>query len=247
MERRALVLVATILMAISLAATLGANWLPVPDADRATLARAASEMVTDDMPEPDVDELMRSRRENPPRPGLAIPALALLDALLLFMAVAMLSKHIRGRLQLLLTAGLSLLLVIGAFILFFVALALLLLMIGLFLAIPFGTLVYLALWGFFDRGGAGITLGLLMSLHIGYGVCLALSNPRLLTNNRTLVLLTLTALLAIALTSFLHGIVPGVLVSITDVVAALIVTVLGGVWALIYLIRCIIALITTAS
>ena len=64
----------------------------------------------------------------------------------------------------------------------FAALALLLLMVALFLATPFGTLAYLAVYGFFNRPGANAVLGLALALKMGAVVCLLLAQQRFLQN-----------------------------------------------------------------
>jgi hypothetical protein len=92
-------------------------------------------------------------------------------------------------------------------------------------------LIYLAVYGFFNRGGAGITLGLLMTLKIAFGVCLVLAQQRFL-QNRGLVLMVLTSFAATAIISFLHGLVPGFLVSITDAIGAIIVAIPAVIWAI---------------
>src|SRR6202022_2679024 len=81
----------------------GTSLLPAPKApDRGELERT----IRADPPpsEPDIKQLMDARTEHPPRPGLAIPYLALLDGLLLFTVVLMgtaliIPENIQGRLQ----------------------------------------------------------------------------------------------------------------------------------------------------
>ena len=66
---------------------------------------------------------------------------------------------------------------IGAVVALLAGLGMLFAAIGLLLswwpalhAVPFGTIAYLAVWGFFNRGGASGTLGLLMPLKRSGGV-----------------------------------------------------------------------------
>jgi hypothetical protein len=122
------------------------------------------------------------------------------------------------------------------------ALALLLLMFGLFVATPFGTLAYLAVWGFFDRGGAALTLSIVMGLKVAFAVVLVLSQPRFV-QNKGLVLLIATSLLANVVVAFLHGLVPLVMVSITDALAAIVVGVLAAVWAVLMLVGSLISVV----
>jgi hypothetical protein len=173
-------------------------------------------------------------------PGMAIPYMALLDGLLLFtialMSVGMLVRErIHSRIQGAATLLFSLLIIIAAIGLILVAVATLLMMIALLLAVPFGTLVYLVRYGFFNRGGASVALGLLMSLKLGFAICLALAQQRFL-ENKGLVLLILTSFVANVIVSFLHGIVPRFLVSITDGVGAIVVAVLAALWAIFLLV-----------
>jgi hypothetical protein len=119
-------------------------------------------------------------------------------------------------------------------VLIIAAIAVLVLMVSLLVAAPFGTLTYLAIFGFFDRAGAGIALSVLMLLKLGFVVVLVLAQPRFL-QNLGLVLLVLTSLLATVIVGFLHGIVPRFLVSITDAIAAIAVAVLAVIWAVVLL------------
>lgn len=174
--------------------------------------------------------------QSPSPPGKAIPALALVDSLLMLLMVFMTSRLIRGRVQVILTFILALLLLISSVILIFVTLALLLTMVSLLLAVPFGTIAYLAIWGSFAGGAARALLSTIMFCKLAFAVCLVVSDPMILTN-RSMVALTLTSLVCTVIVGFLHGIVPSFLMSITDAIAAIVVAVIGAIWALIYLIR----------
>jgi hypothetical protein len=181
------------------------------------------------------------------RPGKGIPALALLDGLLL-LAVGMmglalvLPQNIVGRVHGIVSLVVSLVVLLGSILLILETLALVFVMIGLFLAVPFGTIAYLAIWGSFDRGGAAATLGTLLFLKLAFGVLLLLANPRFV-ETRKLVILALTSLLANVVVSLLHGFPPGVLVSITDAIAAIVVAVLALIWAVILLVGAIISVV----
>ena len=187
----------------------------------------------------EVDDVL----SQPKPPGLAIRYLAMVDGILLFtvamMAVGLLIRErAHGKLHGCATGLFSLLMILGAIVLIIVALVLLLLMVAMFLAVPFGTLAYLAIYGFFDRGGASAVLSLVMTLRVAFGVCLLLAQRRFL-QNKSLVLLTLTAFLASVIISLLQGIVPVFLVSITDALAAIIVGILAVIWAIVLLIASI--------
>ena len=173
-------------------------------------------------------------------PGMGIPDLALLDAVLLFtialMAAALLvPERVQGRLQGIVTLVVSIVLLILALLLAIKAFVLLLVMVALFSAVPFGTLAYLAIWGFFDRTGARVALTLIMGLKLAFVVCLLLAHQRFL-QLKSLVLLTVTSLVATIIVSFLHGLVPIILVSITDAVAAIVVCILAIIWAVVLLV-----------
>jgi hypothetical protein len=181
------------------------------------------------------------------RPGLGIPYLALLDALVLFTAALIgvevfIPKSLSGRVQGCATGVVSLLVLIAAIGLIFTAIALLILMVGLLLAPIFGTIAYFILFGFFDRTAASVTLGLTMLLKIGFAVCLVLAQQRFL-QNRGLVLIIATSLVASVIVSFLQGLVPIFLVSITDDVAAIIVGILAAIWAIVFLVGAIPAIL----
>ena len=194
-----------------------------------------------------MDDVLRTQKENPPTPGMGIPYLALVDGLLLLTLALMgasllIPERVHGRVQGLATligAGVALLTGIG---LLFAAIGLLITMVSLLAAVPFGTIAYLAVWGFFNRGGAAGTLGLLMTFKLAAGVCLVLAHQRFL-QNKGLVLLFLTSLLANAVVSFLHGLVPGILVSITDAVGAIIVSILGLIWAVLLLVGALVSIV----
>jgi len=175
-----------------------------------------------------------------PTPGLGIPYLALLDGLLLFTlgiicAPLIIPQRIHGRVQGVVTLIVSLLTLIAAIAMIFVALALVMLMVSLFMAIPFGTIIYMAKYAAFEKGAAAATLGLIMSLKLGFAVFLVLAHQRFL-QNKGLVLIVLTSFLATIIVSFLHGLTPVFLVSITDGIAAIIIAILAAIWALVYLI-----------
>jgi hypothetical protein len=178
-------------------------------------------------------------------PGLGIPYLALVDGLLAYTLIMMvltfvLNANVQAKLQAILTLILSFFLVLGSIVLIFVALAKLLLMVALFFAIPFGTIAYLAIWGDFPKGAAAAILSLLMLLKIIASICLPIAHQRFLVA-KGLILMILTSFLCMIIVSFLHGIVPTPLVSITDALAAIIVGIIALIWGIIILVGSIIA------
>jgi len=179
-------------------------------------------------------------------PGIAIPALALLDVQLVFATViyglgVILPQSLMGRVQGIASLILSILLILGSIVAIFAALTLLLLMLAL-IASFFGIVVYLALFGDFGRNQAAIILSILLAAKIAVGALLVLAHQRFLTN-KGLVLLVLTSLIANVVIGILHGLVPIVLVSVTDAIAAIIVSILAVIWAIGLLVGAIIAII----
>lgn len=106
----------------------------------------------------------------------------------------------------------------------------LILMVGLFLAFPFGTIAYLATWGFFPYQAAAILVGLITFLKVAMVIMLSLAQPRLL-KVKALVALVLTGLLLTVVIGFVHAWIPNPVTSIGDQITAIIVLIAGIVWA----------------
>jgi polyferredoxin len=183
-----------------------------------------------------------------PRPGIGVRALVFVDVVLIYtLAMVVINeipplRPIFGRIQGILTLILSLIGVIVDIIFIFVTLALLILMVSLLLAAPFGTLLYFATWGDFDTGAVRAVLSLVMALKLaGLGI-MVVSNPRLL-KDKGLVFAAACSLLVAFLLGFLVAFPPSFLAAITDAVGALIAGVVGLVWMLIFLIVSILAVI----
>jgi hypothetical protein len=173
-------------------------------------------------------------------PGRGIPYMALVDGILLYtiglMGISLIvPERIHGRLQGIVTVIGSIVLIIVAIIMAIIAFTELLVMISLFMSAPFGTIAYLALWGFFPTGDASILNTLLMVLKIATGILLVFAQQRFL-QNKGLVLLLLTCLVCGLILSFLHALVPTILVSITDDIAAIVFAIIAIIWALVLLI-----------
>ncbi|GAA2095538.1 hypothetical protein GCM10009841_06720 [Microlunatus panaciterrae] len=183
-------------------------------------------------------QLSQTRAEDPP--GLAIPDLALVNGLLLLILVLtalplLIGDRATGTVQGIVSIVGGLLGLLGGIVLAIVAFVALMLMVSLFLAAPFGTLAYLAIFGSFDTGGSALILGVVIVLQVLGAILLVIAQQRFLLS-KGLVLLFLTALLLTLLTSILHSIVPGILVSITDAIGALIISIVGAIWSLVILI-----------
>lgn len=203
-----------------------------------TLSSAKRLPQLQDIPSSQLEEAVTQKATTPP--GLAVPYMALLDGLVLFTVgliglATLVPERVHGRVQGVVTFVLSLVVVITAVVMGLVAVAKLILMITLFLAIPFGTIAYLIAFGSFDRGLTAVMLSSIMTLKLLFAGCLAFAHHGFLTM-KGLVLIVATSLLAGVIVSFLHGLVPTVLVSITDAVAAIVVAVLAGLWAVFLLI-----------
>src|SRR5882672_10638860 len=159
-------------------------------------------------------------------PGLGIGYLALVDAVVLFtvglMGVGLLTpQRLQGRLQGAATLVFAILLILGALAALVVAIGKLILMSTLLFAFPFGTIAYLIIWGDFPRGTTTVLLSLVMFLKFVFAVFLLLAQPRFV-QNKGLVALTLTSMICNIVLSFLQGIVPIILVSISDAVGAVV-------------------------
>lgn len=179
--------------------------------------------------------------------GRGTTYLALIDVVALwttglFSLSLVVPDRIQGRVQGVATLVFAVLLLIASVVLLVVAFVELTVMVSLFLAAPFGTLAYLAVWGFFPVGDAAVLLGLVLLLKLVWAGLLVLAQPRFL-QNKGLVLLMLTTLLCTVLLEFLHRLVPGILVSITDDLGALVFAVVAIVWALVLLIGSIPAIV----
>src|SRR5262245_36051002 len=162
-------------------------------------------------------------------PGRGISYLVLVDGILLYtvalMGVALLiPDRVHARVQGVVTLIGSIILIIVAIVLVIIAFIELLVMVTLLAATPFGTIAYLALWGFFPRGDAAVLLGLIMFLKLAFCVFLMLAQQRFLMM-KGLMALVVTSLVCTVIIAFLHGLVPIVLVSIFDDIGALIVAI----------------------
>jgi hypothetical protein len=179
--------------------------------------------------------------EPAPQPtGYGVPYLALVDIVALFTVALMgaglvLPDRLHGRIQGIVTIVAAIILIIVALVLLFIAIAELVVMVTLLLAIPFGTIAYLIVWGSFPRGDAAVLLSLLMFLKLVFAGALVLAQQRFL-QNKGLVALVATSLVANIVVVFLHGLVPGILVSITDSVAGIVLAIAAIVWAIVLLV-----------
>jgi len=160
----------------------------------------------------------------------------------LFIALQLISERVQTKVQGIVTLLFSILLLLGCIVVIFADITLLILMVSLLMSVPFGTIAYFAIWASFDTSGAAVALSLLMMLKIIFAVCLVLAHQGFL-KLKSFVLIIITSLVANLLIAFLHSLVPGFLVSITDDIAAIIVCILAIIWAVVYLIGGIMSVI----
>src|SRR5262249_19946334 len=130
--------------------------------------------------------------------GKGIPALALLDGLVLYATVIigialLVPERVQSKVQGIVTLVFSFLLLLACIKVIFVDLALLILMVSLLMSVPFGTMAYFAIWADFPVDTAAAALGVLMTLKIAFAVCLVLAQQRFL-QNKGLVLIIVTSL-----------------------------------------------------
>jgi hypothetical protein len=184
---------------------------------------------------------------NKDTPGHAINALALIDFVLLYSLIWMLlsvvaPRSVTGRAQGCVTLFVSFFGCLGTLALIVAAFTLLMLMLALLVAVPFGTIIYLAAWGHFARGAATATLALAMILKIAFLILLVLAHQRVLQNKGLLVLVGVSLGLTWVI-GFVHAFLPIILVSIGDQLMALVICIVAAIWLLLLLIGSLIATI----
>jgi hypothetical protein len=190
-------------------------------------------------------------REQLDRPGLGIASLGLFDALLMvtyafIAATIVLPERSVAAAGAVGTGVVGFIVVIASLVALFAAIGLTLTMVGLLLATPFGTVVYLALWGSFPVGAAAATLGIILFCKLAFAVCLLLANPGFLKNKLLMVLLGVSVLCNL-IVSFLQGFPPSILASITDGIAAIVVAILSLVFSIVLVVRAIIAAVKVVA
>lgn len=236
--RNALLTVSFICALLCVGVELGTSFLP-GDAPTEAAVRQTLQAALRDSSDVDIDQLVERALKKGAPPGQGLRALALLDGVLLFnvgMLFAGLWLHDRvyAKTQGIVTLIFMLITLLGGLAFLLLTIALLLLMVGLFLAIPFGTLAYLAAWGFFDVGAAAVALSLGFVLKLVAVVGTLLSQPEFL-RMKGFMALGATALVGSLLVSFLQGEFPLPLVSMTDALGAIIVLILALIWAFVQL------------
>ena len=186
-----------------------------------------------------------------PNPGKAIPSMALLDGLVLYtttlIGVALIvPERIEGRIQGFISLVVSFLLLLADIVMIIAAFILLLLMVTLLVSPIFGTIAYFALYGSFDTTGARTALSFLMTLKLVFAACLVFAHQRFL-QNKGLVLIVLTSLVANIVVAFLQGLMPSFLVSPMDALAAIVIGILAAIWAVVFLVGAIISVVKAVT
>lgn len=244
--RRPFFVLALVLLAIAVLAEVGSLVViggAAPPQDLQSRLPAERRADLDDL---DPAELSALQSNGSP-PGFAIPYSALLDGTLLF-AVALMGigmvvgERIQARTQGIATLIFTILLIIGGIVMIIIALASLLVMVSLLLSVPFGTIAYFAIYGWFDRGGASVLLGLVMALKIGFVLSLIAAHQRFI-QNKGLVILIVLSFVGSVIIGFLHGLVPIFLVSITDAIGGIVVGIIAVIWAVVLFISSLVSIV----
>lgn len=184
-------------------------------------------------------------------PGYGIAFMAFIDGtLLLTVSLDVLSlligSNLEGRIQGCVTLIFSIVIIIVGIISVFLVFQLLLLMLALLLAVPFGTAVYLAVFGDFNTGGAAAILAFILLLKILFAICLVLAEQRFL-QAKGLVFMVIVSLVANIVVGFLQGFPPGFLVSITDAIAAIVMAIVGIILAIVLLVFAAVAVLRSLA
>jgi len=158
--------------------------------------------------------------------GLGIGALLIFDALVLLtvllIGAPLIIGHERtGRLQGIVTLVWGVLVLLAALVALFLALTL----IGVMLTALGFVLPYLAVFADFRTGDAAVVLALSQLLKLGAALALVIAHPKFLENRGLVVIIVMSLALGILL-GILHAF-PGIIVSITDAVGAVIIAIIA--------------------
>ena len=181
-------------------------------------------------------------------PGYAVAALITIDSLLLFTLIMfnlplVVSPRLVAQLQGLISIIVGIVVILFALLTLLKVLVMVFLMVGLLLALPFGTIIYMVLYGHFDTREAAAIMSTLMLLKLVLSGALLIAHERFLLNIGLIALIA-SSIIAMVIISFLHNFLPVFLVSITDGIGAIIVTVIAIIWGLILVIGGIIGALT---
>ena len=170
-------------------------------------------------------------------PGRGVPALALIDTLVLLavsllVAPLVIPPRVHAKGQAVVTVIVGVLTALAALQAAFAALAKMLMMIAILLAFPFGTIVYMIKFASFDRSGASAILAVGWTLKIAIAVLLVLAHQRFVRQIGLLLLLGTSLVLGFVV-GFLLAFPPGFLAAITDCIAAIVAAIGAIIWGLV--------------
>jgi hypothetical protein len=247
-------IIAAIVLLIVIGLEVGTSFLPGKFDAAMMRIQTADSLKNSDLSADDkaamTEKMVQQAQTSEKPPGLAIPYMALLDGVLLYavllMGLGFLAPDLTGRIQGLVTVIFSVLVILAAIVIAIKTFVELMIMVSLFLSVPFGTIAYLAIWGFFQTGTAATILSISLFLKLVFIVLLVVAQQKFL-QNKGLVGLIITSVVCCFLIGFLQSFVPGILVSITDHVGAIIVLILVIVWGIFMLIGGIISVVKAVT
>lgn len=132
--------------------------------------------------------------------------------------------------------------IISSFILIIKAILSIIIMIALLLAIPFGTIIYMIKYAFFDTSKAAVIMHTLFGMKLLMSVFIVAASE-LFLKNIGLLLMVATSFICMLIVNVLHGFPPRFLVCVTDAIAAIIVSVVAIIWAIVFVVGGIIGTI----
>lgn len=132
--------------------------------------------------------------------------------------------------------------IIAGFVLALAVFVKVLLMIGLFVAPPFGTIAYLVVWGWFPDGQAAALLAVLLFLKLVLAGLPVAAQQRFPRVKDLMILLPLSVILQVVL-GLIHGILPRMVVSSGDELWAVVTAIVALIWVVIMVIIAIPAII----
>jgi len=243
-------IIAAVVLLIVIGLELGTSFLPGKFDAAAMRLQTGDSLKNSDLSASDkttmTEQMVQQAQGSSKPPGMAIPYMALLDGVMLYavliMGLGFLAPDLTGRIQGLVTVIVSILVILAAIVMAIKTFVELMIMVSLFLAVPFGTIAYLAIWGFFQTGTAATILSISIFLKLVFVMLLVLAQQRFL-QNKGLVGIIITSLLCCFVIGFLQSFVPGILVSITDHIGAIIVMILVIVWGIFLFIGGIISVV----
>lgn len=191
---------------------------------------------------PEVREAKRDAREqiaNLEAPGYALEADGLFLWVVLFSIlvsligmVAATASVIRG--GMVASAVSSVIVIILSVALIVMAIIELTIMIGLLMALPFGPLIYLGIYGNFPKGVLMLVAGVGLLCKAGAALLVFMGGPQL-ARMKSSVLMFVTAVGTFFIMELVFGIVPGPFAGIADGILGIIFAVVAIVWAVVVL------------